>query len=686
MGRARRVTQNRGMRTLRGVASACLAVVIAAFAMPGAASADAEPLAGAGAGMSAPAGVVETPDGGLWVADDAWGVCRLAPAPEPRLVESQWCQPEAPEGPEAPHLEPDDDDTLTPEPILVEVPPAPGARPVSVSGLVFDARTDNFYVADRASSGGGIWRLHLDRSTGVIDRGELIAAAGTRVQAVTLGPATTPGAEPDVFYITKRGGVVMRIADPATDPRYPRRIGVLGDDLEVGGMVATDDALYLADGRMTRVPFTAAGTGSAEVLPGFQDVSVSAVAVDPGRGRLYAGTSNLNGEDVVRVVDLVTGATEPYEVGFAGVTALGLDAGGRVLVVDDPGVADGTGAEGRGRLWRVGVQPLGRPQARITAGPPALSKASSVTLAYAARDGATFECRLDDGAFEACPGSASGQHTYAGLAEGEHRLSVRAKDSLTGLPASRSFRLDRTAPNVTVELVDTDVVEGGPAPRMRFTDYEVGVTYTCSVDGRPFSPCGWYEPVPNLAAGVHVLRVVAVDAAGNASDPDAPSASVTIRVGDRSTGVPASGSRPVAAPSRFPAPSVSAVAPVASSAPAAAAPAPRDAVAERKPLLFPFTLRFRRAASAPLRFGLRASPEAVDMRVSVKNWLGRTVVTRVVKVRPNAVNRLNLTLTRSEQRRLKPGRYLVTAVLRTARGTQGNPQTHWLRVRPAARS
>ncbi|MEY2534529.1 MAG: hypothetical protein QOF29_2439, partial [bacterium] len=119
------------------------------------------------------------------------------------------------------------------------------------------------------------------------------------------------------------------------------------------------------------------------------------------------------------------------------------------------------------------------------------------------------------------------------------------------------------------------------------------------------------------------------------------------------------------------------------SAPAAAAPAPRDGVAERKPLLFPFTLRFRRAASAPLRFGLRASPEAVDMRVSVKNWLGRTVVTRVVKVRPNAVNRLNLTLTRSEQRRLKPGRYLVTAVLRTARGTQGNPQTHWLRVRPA---
>jgi hypothetical protein len=110
-----------------------------------------------------------------------------------------------------------------------------------------------------------------------------------------------------------------------------------------------------------------------------------------------------------------------------------------------------------------------------------------------------------------------------------------------------------------------------------------------------------------------------------------------------------------------------------------------EVVADRKPLLWPFTLRFR-SSSAPVRFGLRAAPEAVDVRVSVKNWLGRTVITRVVRVRPGSANRLSLTLTRSEQRRLKPGRYLVTAVLRTARGTKGNPQTHWMRVRPAGRS
>jgi hypothetical protein len=645
----------------------------AAVALPAPASADPAPFPGAVPGMSSPASVVQTPDGGIWVADDGRGVCRVALTPAPALVDSRWCVPEAPEAPgelhpEAPH------DELAAEPIVPDVAPV-SDRPTAVAGLVFDAATDNFYAADIASAAGGVWRLHLDRATGAIDRGELIAAGGVRVQAVTLAPATTPGAEPDVLYLTKRGGVLMRIADPATDPKYPQRIGVLGDALEVGGMVATDDAVYLADGGVARVRLTAGGIASAERLPGFDDVSVSAVAVDRASGRLYAGSSNLDGEDLVKVVDLTTGATEPYELGFRAVTSLGLDADGRLLVADDPGVADGSGLAGLGRLWRVDVQPLGRPQVRITAGPARLSNAATVGLAYGSRDGATFECRLDDGAYAPCAGTGTGEASYADLADGEHRFWVRATDALTGLPAGRRFRLDRAAPDVTIALTETDVAEGA-TPRIRFAKYENAVTYTCTLDGVPFEPCGWYEALPALSAGTHVLRIVGVDAAGNASAP----ASVTIRVRSQAVGgVVATSPRTAPAASR-PAPAAS---PAASGAPAA--PVAGEVVADRRPLLWPFTLRFR-SASAPMRFGLKASPEAADVRVSVKNWLGRTVITRVVSVRPNAANRLNLTLTRGEQRRLKPGRYLVTAVLRTARGTKGNPQTHWLRVRPGGRS
>jgi hypothetical protein len=57
------------------------------------------------------------------------------------------------------------------------------------------------------------------------------------------------------------------------------------------------------------------------------------------------------------------------------------------------------------------------------------------------------------------------------------------------------------------------------------------------------------------------------------------------------------------------------------------------------------------------------------------------VLTRVVTVRPNARNGLDVKLTRAEQRRLRPGRYLVRAALRTARGAEGNAQTHWLRIK-----
>jgi hypothetical protein len=669
------------MRILPPVVGAFIALMTAAAAIPAAAAADPAAHPGAVTGMSAPAGVVQTPDGNVWVADDAQGLCRVAFAAEPHLVESPWCQPEAPDGnethPEAPHVE----EGPAGDPLVPEVVPVPSDRPGGIGGLVFDPATDNFYAADVASGAGGVWRMHLDRATGTIDGGELIASAGVRVQSVALAPPTTPGAEPDVLYLTKRGGVLMRIADPATAPKYPQRIRVLGDEAEIGGMVTSGDTLYLADGGVSRVSL-ADDTAAAERLSGLDDVSISAVAVDPARGRLYAGSSNLNGEDVVKVVDLATGQAEPYELGFAAVTALGLDPDGRLLVTDDPGIANGSALEGLGRMWRVDMQPLGRPQAQITAGPKALTNAATITLAYQARDGATFECRLDDGPYEACTGTGSGERSWTGLRDGEHRLQVRATDSVTGLPVSRRFRLDRTAPNVGVVLSVNDITEGDPSPRLRFAAYEWGMTYTCTLDGVPFSPCGWDEALPSLSAGDHVVRVVGVDAAGNSSDPSAPSSSVTVRV--RPQGQAAT--RPVATPRPAPAPA----APAAARAPAATAPAAATAgtvavAPDRRPVLYPFTLRFRSAA-APLRFGLRAAPEATTARIAVKNWLGRTVITRVVMLRPGSTNRVNLTLTRSEQRRLRPGRYLVRAVLRTARGTEGNPQTHWMRVRPAGRS
>jgi hypothetical protein len=228
------------------------------------------------------------------------------------------------------------------------------------------------------------------------------------------------------------------------------------------------------------------------------------------------------------------------------------------------------------------------------------------------------------------------------------------------------FAVDRTAPKVVAIQPTTEYLAGISVPRIRFSANESGIAYTCSVDGGPFKRCFSGNPIDGLAPGVHVLRIVGTDAAGNASSPNDPDATVRMVVHARW------------------APTVELQTPAAAvPAAGAIAVAGETATSEHKPLLFPFTLRYKDSAGKTrvLRFGLGAPHGSAHVRVTVKDWRGRTVLTRVVSVRANARNSLAVTLTKAEQRRLRPGRYLVRAALRTARGLEGNAQTHWLRIR-----
>ncbi|MEA2380104.1 MAG: large repetitive protein [Solirubrobacteraceae bacterium] len=654
------------MRMTRALLLGALAALATTIAVPGVASADPDALAPASTGLTAPTGIARTPDGAVWVADEVRGVCRVAAG---ALVDSPWCG-------NAPHQEDEANEPVHAEAFAAAMAPVDAAgAPVaaaSASGLSFDPQTDSFYVGDRSASGGGVWRLHYDRANGVIDGATEIAAVADRVEMVVLGPDADGTTARDVFFTTKRAGQIMRIAEPTGGLAQPELVAALGGatDAEEGGieaMAATDDALYLAGAGLSRLDLSSPNA-TPQPVAGFEGRAISALAADPARGRLYAGTVAPQLGDVVEVLDVATGEHEPYEQGFATVTTLGVDGDGTVLVADDPSLASQFTAW-HARLWQVPVQPTGRPQAAITSSPPAASPATDASLAYRSRDGASFECRLDDGAFAPCPGSGSGEQTYRDVPEGDHRVSIRAKDGLTGLYASVRFTLDRTAPKVTATQPANEYLEGLSAPRVRFSASESGIAYTCSLDGSAFKRCFSGNPVENLTPGVHVLRVVATDAAGNASDPGDPGAAVRIAVLARFSPDVATGDGMAPAP-----------------APAAAV-AGTTAASAHKPLLLPFTLRFKDAAGTTrlLRFGLDAPHGSAQLRVTVRDWRGRTVLTRAVTVRPNARNRLDVTLTRAEQRRLRPGRYLVRAVLRTARGDEGNAQTHWLRIRPAAR-
>ncbi len=82
----------------------------------------------------------------------------------------------------------------------------------------------------------------------------------------------------------------------------------------------------------------------------------------------------------------------------------------------------------------------------ITSGPTGTTRGND-TFTFTGESGATFECLVDGGAWQACTSPRS----LTGLADGSHTFSVRAVDPAgnTGPAASRTWTIDATAPTST---------------------------------------------------------------------------------------------------------------------------------------------------------------------------------------------------------------------------------------------
>jgi hypothetical protein len=135
--------------------------------------------------------------------------------------------------------------------------------------------------------------------------------------------------------------------------------------------------------------------------------------------------------------------------------------------------------------------------------------------------GLTFECSLDHGEFAAC----TSPHDPGELPEGEHTFEVRAAGDPT--PASRTFIVDRTPPETTID--------SGPSP-LRFSADEPGSTFECKIDDGAFEACTSPKTVM-WPEGSHVFAVRATDTAGNI-DPTPAELTFTVdRTGPAITGV-----------------------------------------------------------------------------------------------------------------------------------------------------
>ena len=161
-----------------------------------------------------------------------------------------------------------------------------------------------------------------------------------------------------------------------------------------------------------------------------------------------------------------------------------------------------------------GPGPTAVPQTRITAAPARLTNESLASFGFSSTPrSASFQCRLDGGAWRGC----SSPQSYGPLEEGRHRFTVRGLSSsgvADSTPAAFTWTIDRTRP-------ETAIVDGPSGTTseaqvtFRFRAAEGKLRFECSLDGSEFRVCSSPKSYEVSANGSHTFQVRATDRAGN---------------------------------------------------------------------------------------------------------------------------------------------------------------------------
>src|SRR4051812_21491711 len=480
-----------------GMALAC------SLALAPAATADTTSIAPRGAGLTAPGGIVRDSAGAVWVADALRGICKVdaaRPGGDAYVVDGTWCISAAAAAA----------GTVT-------------AGPTAGFQMAFDAASGSLFVAEGSSHASGVWRFLIDPTTDAISNGRKIVFEADRVFGLALGKDA--GGVPVVDYTTKRSPLIHRVPDAVNCTLCTPIIAGTAQTPGAPSLANLDGTLYIAEsGTVTRLANPGPTGGVAQPVAGFPGGVSNALAVDPARGRVYAGTLNGNNLDQVDVLTPSNGAVETYATGFTGVTALATSPDGSLLVGDDPAL--GAETAGSGEVLSVSLGVLGPPHVTITGGPGAFTQSHVVAFSFSGPAGSAFQCRVDAAAgdpWTPCGTGPSGTFGAPNESEGVHAFEVRAVNPDPAIGAGpiqrRTFVVDGTAPHVSVDNPASDQVVSGDALTLRFSSNDGAAMFACSLDGQAATPCSDPKRYIGLTAGDHLFAVSATDAAGNASAP-----------------------------------------------------------------------------------------------------------------------------------------------------------------------
>ena len=162
------------------------------------------------------------------------------------------------------------------------------------------------------------------------------------------------------------------------------------------------------------------------------------------------------------------------------------------------------------------------PTTQIDTHPSALVNVATATFTFSGADAggsgvASFECKLDAGAFAPC----SSPRELSGLGDGSHSFEVRAVDNAGNTdasPASFTWSVDTTAPSTQIDTHPSALVNVATAT-FTFSGSDGGgsgvASFECKLDAGAFAPCSSPRELSGLADGSHSFEVRAVDKAGN---------------------------------------------------------------------------------------------------------------------------------------------------------------------------
>ncbi len=153
------------------------------------------------------------------------------------------------------------------------------------------------------------------------------------------------------------------------------------------------------------------------------------------------------------------------------------------------------------------------PETNLDSGPAALTNDSTPTFSFSSPDNtATFECRLGTNDFAVCTSPL----TLDSQLDGPYTFEVRAVDALDHrdtTPASASFTVDTTPPDVTLGSVP--LLTKDSTPSFVFSSTDTSATFECRIDSAEFETCASPFTTSVLTDGEHSFHVRAVDAATN---------------------------------------------------------------------------------------------------------------------------------------------------------------------------